>query len=102
MPKITMPSISSSVITDRRTNNAATFIATLGQRCRSTRSYGLSRIDADFRSRREAQLAGRDDLVAGSETRRDHRFFAFGARDLDVAQLDGLIRLHDEHVLTVR
>ena len=50
----------------------------------------------------EPQLADGDDLLAGREAAGDDGVVALGARDLDVAQLDGQVRLDDVDVLAGR
>src|SRR5450631_3386286 len=94
MPKIRMPAMTSTVITGRRTNSSAIFTKPPS---RNFRSLG----DVDSGAGRKTQLAGDDDLLTGRESARDHGVVAFGARNLDVAQLDRAVRLDHVDVLAV-
>src|SRR6185437_16602340 len=103
MPKIRMASMTSIVMTGRRTNCAAMFMRG------SAASYGTAAVSRAARGADrhpgygcQPQLPGRDHRIAGRQPRRDDRFVAFRPRDLHVAQRDGLVWRHDEYVLAVR
>ena len=91
MPKIRMPAMTSTVITGRRTKISAMFTTACAPLPTLTLVPG-----------REPQLADGDDLLARLQAARDDGVVALGARDLDVAQLDGHVGLDDVDVLAVR
>src|SRR6185437_11917815 len=103
MPKIRMASMTSIVMTGRRTNCAAMFMrgsaASYGTTAFLCAAWGADRHPG---SGCQPQLSGRDHGIAGRQPRRDDRLVAFRPRDLHVAQRDGLVGRHDEYVLAVR
>src|SRR5689334_1361022 len=100
MPNARMPIITSAVMTGRRTNSAAMFIADSGAAIDRSR-LGVLRF-RDGRSRRKTQLSDRHDAFPRFEPARQHGVVAFGPCDLHVAHFDGIVIADDEDVGTVR
>src|SRR5512147_202211 len=92
--------MTSTVITGRRMNRAAMFIAApMRRRRRVAGRRGPSRLGLDAGARDEAELAVGHDGLPGADPRLDDRFAAQRLARGDGAHLDRPVRLHDEQVL---